>query len=78
MLRTKLAELFRAIISELIGEGRLPAEVLQIPIEISDPKNPEHGDFACNFALAASKASGMNPRALGEALAEKLNSNYSS
>ncbi len=78
MLRTKLAELFRAIISELIGEGRLPAEVLQIPIEISDPKNPEHGDFACNFALAASKASGMNPRALGEALAEKLNANYSS
>ncbi len=76
MLRTKLAELFRAIISELIGEGRLPAEVLQIPIEISDPKNPEHGDFACNFALAASKASGMNPRALGEALAEKLNANY--
>ncbi len=78
MLRTKLAELFRAIISELIGEGRLPAEVLQIPIEISDPKNPEHGDFACNFALAASKASGMNPRALGEALAEKLNANYPS
>lgn len=76
MLRTKLAELFRAIISELIGEGRLPAEVLQIPIEISDPKNPEHGDFACNFALTASKASGMNPRALGEALAEKLNASY--
>ncbi len=78
MLRTKLAELFRAILSELVGEGRLPAEVLQIPIEISDPKNPEHGDFACNFALVASKVSGMNPRALGEALAEKLTANYSS
>jgi arginyl-tRNA synthetase len=76
LLRTKLAELFRAIISELIGEGRLPSEVLTIPIEISDPKNPEHGDFACNFALVASKAAGMNPRALGEALAEKLGSTY--
>ena len=76
MLRTKLAELFRAIISELIGEGRLPAEVLNVPIEISDPKNPGHGDFACNFALAASKVAGMNPRALGEALAEKLDANY--
>ena len=76
MLRTKLAELFRAIISELIGEGRLPAEVLNIPIEITDPKNPEHGDFACNFALVSSKPAGMNPRALGEALAEKLGANY--
>ncbi|MEI8282679.1 MAG: hypothetical protein WCG75_09775, partial [Armatimonadota bacterium] len=78
MLRTKLAELFRAILSELVGEGRLPAEVLHVPIEISDPKNPEHGDFACNFALVASKVSGMNPRALGEALAEKLKANYGS
>jgi arginyl-tRNA synthetase len=78
LLRTKLAELFRAIISELIGEGRLPGEVLQVPVEISDPKNAEHGDFACNFALAASKVAGMNPRALGEALAEKLLSNYPS
>ena len=78
MLRTKLAEFFRAILSELVGEGRLPAEVLEIPIEISDPKNPEHGDFACNLALTGSKVAGMNPRALGEALAEKLNANFGS
>ena len=76
MLRTKLAELFRLIISELIGEGRLPAEVLSIPIEIADPKNPEHGDFACNFALVASKVAGMNPRELGQALADKLAAQY--
>ena len=56
----------------------MPAEVLQIPIEISDPKNAEHGDFACNIALAGSKVAGMNPRALGEALAEKLTANYGS
>ena len=78
MLRTKLAEFFRAILSELVGEGRLPAEVLQIPIEISDPKNPDHGDFACNVALTGSKVAGMNPRALGDALAEKLTANYGS
>jgi arginyl-tRNA synthetase len=78
LLRTKLAELFRVIISELIGEGRLPAEVLSIPIEISDPKNPEHGDFACNFALVASKVAGKNPRELGQALADALIAKYSS
>ena len=56
----------------------MPAEVLKVQIEISDPKNPEHGDFACNFARVGSKVSGMNPRALGEALAEKLKANYGS
>ncbi len=76
MLRTKLSELFRVVISELIGEGRLPAEVLSVPIEIADPKNPEHGDFACNFAMMSSKTAGQNPRAIGEMLAEKLSERF--
>ena len=59
-----------------MGEGRLPAEVLSIPIEIADPKNPDHGDFACNFAMVASRAAGMNPRAIGEMLAEQLKAKY--
>ncbi|MBI1333130.1 MAG: hypothetical protein GC165_09645 [Armatimonadetes bacterium] len=78
MLRTKLSELFVVVISELIGEGRLPAEVLSIPVEIADPKNADHGDFACNFALVASKAAGQNPRAIGEMLAAKLLERYGS
>lgn len=76
MLRTKLSELFRVAISELIGEGRLPADVLSVPIEIADPKNSDHGDFACNFAMVASKKAGMNPRAIGEMVAEKLGERF--
>ncbi|MBS1728606.1 MAG: arginine--tRNA ligase [Armatimonadetes bacterium] len=78
MLRTKLSELFVVVISELIGEGRLPAEVLSIPIEIADPKNADHGDFACNFALVVSKAASQNPRVIGEMLAAKLLEKYGS
>lgn len=37
-----------------------------------DTKQPEHGDYACNFALTASKVAGKNPRELGEMLAEAL------
>lgn len=37
-------------------------------VEISDSKNPEHGDFACNFALVATKRAGLPPRAIAEKL----------
>ncbi len=43
-----------------------------MPIEITDTKQPEHGDFACNFALSASKQAGMNPRQLGEMLTNAI------
>lgn len=68
MLRTFLADLIRSLIQDLIHSGVLPESVSGLPVEISDPKNPDHGDFACNFALVASKSAGMNPRQLGELL----------
>lgn len=51
-----------------ISAGTLPAVLADFRPEISDTKQPEHGDFACNLAMVASKAAGMNPRQLGEAL----------
>lgn len=42
------------------------------PVEIVDTKQPEHGDYACNFALIAAKKAGMNPRELGEKLKDAL------
>lgn len=72
MLRSYLAELFRYAIESLITSGALPAEVREATIEIADPKNPEHGDFACNFAMVAAKKAGKNPRELAEMLSEAL------
>lgn len=51
-----------------ISAGTLPTVLADFRPEISDTKQPEHGDFACNLAMVASKAAGMNPRQLGEAL----------
>ena len=57
----------------MVEDGRLPREVLDVRIEIADPKNPEHGDFACNFAMTASKVAGKNPRELAQMLVDALN-----
>lgn len=68
MLRTEIENKIAAAVSKLIASGDLPAAASSVPIEVSDAKSAEHGDFACNFALAASKIVGKNPREIGEAL----------
>ena len=72
MLRESLKQAVEAAIATLVTTGRLPAAVREVPVEISDTKSPEHGDYACNFAMAASKKAATNPRALGEMLKEAL------
>jgi arginyl-tRNA synthetase len=74
LLRTFLASVFRAALTQLVEQGRLPNEVLNVRIEIADPKNPEHGDFACNIAMTASKLAGKNPREFAEMLVEAVSS----
>ncbi len=68
MLREDLSTIVRDAVASL----DLPEAARGVPVEITETKSPEHGDYACNFALAASKPAGMNPRQLGEALREKL------
>jgi arginyl-tRNA synthetase len=50
----------------------LPEAVREVPVEIIDTKQPEHGDYACNFAMMATKRAGMPPRQIGEMLQEVL------
>lgn len=72
MIRDALQQIVTAAVDQLVQSNQLPEAVRSVRIEITDTKQPEHGDFACNFALAASKAAGMNPRQLGEILAEGI------
>src|SRR5687768_9281436 len=59
-------------VASLVSEGKLPPPALGVPTEVSDTRNPEHGDYASNFALVAAKPTGMNPRQVGEFLREAL------
>jgi arginyl-tRNA synthetase len=76
---SKLSTLIRELLLQRLGEavsalkssGVLP-EGVSVPVEIGDPRDAEHGDFACSYALAAAKPSGMNPRELAEKLKSEL------
>jgi len=67
LLREDLASLVTSAIDRLVESGALPGAV-RGPVEIIDTRQPEHGDFACNFALTAAKRAGMNPRDLAAKL----------
>lgn len=69
LIRDYLAEKFAAIVGD-----RFPGQPGLPEIEIAEPRQPEHGDFACNFALAASKALGANPRDIATAIASDFES----
>ena len=71
MIRTLLTDLLTTAVAALQASGALPPAEYGAP-EIAETKNPEHGDFACAFALTAAKKAGMNPRAIAEALAAAL------
>ncbi|HMS53913.1 MAG TPA: hypothetical protein PKA27_00805, partial [Fimbriimonadaceae bacterium] len=73
MIRSRLQAIVADAVASLIESGKLPAGDYPA-IEIVDTKQPEHGDYACNFALTASKVAGKNPRELGEMLSGELGS----
>ncbi len=70
MLRERLTRLIELAVTDLHRSERFPAA--EVPVAVEDPKSPEHGDFACNFALIAAKSFGMNPRAIAELLQPRL------
>ncbi len=73
VIRSRLVALLRSAVASLQAEGYLP-EGLGAPVEVSEPANPEHGDFACNYALMVAKAAGKNPREIATRLAQALES----
>jgi arginyl-tRNA synthetase len=62
-IKAHLAALFRAALAKVAPEAA-DAEVL-----IERPRDPAHGDFACNLALQLAKRLKRNPRQLAEQLA---------
>lgn len=59
-------------LTELVGSGALPPEVVQAQFVVERPKRPEHGDLATNAALVIQKLAKKPPREIASALAERL------
>ena len=74
MTPDQLAAAIRHAVVTAIADGAVPLEPAQVPDEVTveRPRNPEHGDYATNVALQLAKPAGMNPRAVAEAVAERL------
>src|SRR4029079_2822746 len=59
-------------LTELVGSGALPPEVVQAQFVVERPKRPEHGDLATNAALAIQKLAKKPPREIATMLAERI------
>ncbi|WP_334149541.1 arginine--tRNA ligase [Hyphomicrobium sp.] len=61
-----------AALGRLQQAGTLPAELDFANVAVEQPRDPSHGDLACNAAMVLAKAARMKPRDIAEALAEAL------
>src|SRR5258708_12036734 len=50
----------------------VPRAAREVGIEVENPRDAQHGDFASNLAMRLGKATRQNPRKLAEALAGAL------
>ncbi|HEX5057106.1 MAG TPA: arginine--tRNA ligase [Gammaproteobacteria bacterium] len=70
-MKTEIEQLVRSAVAVLQAEGVIPAGG-ENQIQVLHNKNPEHGEFASNIAMALAKTAGMAPRKLAELLVAKL------
>ncbi len=71
MLRQFISKLIREALDALARDGQI-APIEGAEIEVSDPKSPDHGDYASNVAMVLAKRLGLNPRDLATRLVERL------
>ena len=63
---------FETIVSALQAAGSLPAAIDTGRVVFELPRDPSHGDLACNAAMVLAKQAGMKPRDLAELLMPAL------
>src|SRR3984957_21245789 len=71
-LFTYFRDQVRQSLEEMVSSGALPSELDLSRFVVEPPRDPSHGDLSTNAAMVLAKPAGMNPRALAEAIAEKL------
>ncbi|MCP1387336.1 arginine--tRNA ligase [Corynebacterium sp. TA-R-1] len=72
MTPADLATTIRQITVDVLRDRELDHEAVPEVVTVERPRNPEHGDYATNVALQVAKRAGMNPRELGQLLADAL------
>lgn len=71
LIRNRLLSLLADAIRPLTDQGEEPRE-LDFAIELSIPKQPEHGDYATNAAMMLARKLKRNPRQIAEQIVSRL------
>ncbi|MEX2587525.1 MAG: arginine--tRNA ligase [Actinomycetota bacterium] len=71
MITDDLTALVEGALDNLRSDGSIPPDS-NVPVEISRPQRPEHGEFATNVAMALAGKAKTQPRKLAEMLAGAL------
>ncbi len=71
-LYTRFAAHVATALDTLTAAGMLPDGLDRKNVTVEPPRDVTHGDLATNAAMVLAKPAGINPRALGEALAIEL------
>lgn len=61
-----------ACLDDMVADGALPKGLETRAVSVEPPRDASHGDMATNAAMVLAKPAKMNPRAIADALAEKL------
>ena len=69
--KKQIGELLQAAYEKAAGEGLFPADVT-LSGNVDIPKDPKNGDYAANHAMAGAKALHAAPRAIAQALVERM------
>jgi arginyl-tRNA synthetase len=71
-LYARFAAHLDTVLDALEAEGALPPGLDRGAVAVEPPRDAAHGDLAANAAMVLAKRAGANPRALAEAIAERL------
>ncbi|MFN2169472.1 MAG: arginine--tRNA ligase [Anaerolineae bacterium] len=69
-LQSAVKSILAAALQRCLDEGDFSADLPEVTLE--QPKRPEHGDFACNIALALALPAKRKPRDLAESIVRRM------
>ena len=69
---TEVGGRIHAALEAMKADGTLPPALDLSKIDLSEPRDPTHGDLASNAAMALAKNAGLKPRDLADKLAAAL------
>lgn len=70
-MRAHIEELIHQAVGYLKRDGKLPRDV-EPEFQVDQPRDPAHGDYACNIALILARTVGRKPREIAEMIVARL------